>query len=145
MNRIEIYKMLEHEGGMTLIDLMAMLRRRKNTIPTSIPKKVLIVKLFGFGNIILMSPLIKTLKEHGIEVHVLTTGNNEGIVNAYKNIIDKGHFIRYEHFTQIPVNSLLMIKSLRRENYDVVIDAEQVIEFAHLYIPVGNIYIFSNI
>jgi ADP-heptose:LPS heptosyltransferase len=92
-----------------------------------------------------MSPLIKTLKEHGIEVHVLTTGNNEGIVNAYKNIIDKGHFIRYEHFTQIPVNSLLMIKSLRRENYDVVIDAEQVIEFAHLYIPVGNIYIFSNI
>ena len=130
MNRVEMYKILEHEGGMTLIDLIAMVRRRINTIPTSIPKKVLIVKLFGFGNIILMSPLIKTLKENGIEVHVLTTGDNEGIVNAYKNIIDKGYFIKYEHITQIPVNSLLMLKPLRRENYDVVIDAEQVIEFS---------------
>ena len=130
MNRIEIYKMLEYKGGMALINLMAMFRRRKNTIITSIPKKVLIVKLFGFGNVILMSYLIKTLKENGIKVHILTTESNESIVNTYKNIIDKGYFIRDEHFIQIPVNSLLMLKSIRRENYDVVIDAEQLIEFS---------------
>jgi len=139
MDIVEIYKKIEHKTGKFLISMISPLKKKKvlkldenhrhSLIDASIqnPKKILIIKFFGFGNFILMSPLIKSLKENGVEVHVLTTHLNKGIVECYGHIIDKAYFIEFKRFIDIPINAVINLNKFWKEKYDVVIDAEYVL------------------
>jgi len=119
---VEIYKKIEYNTGKFLVSLFSLIKKKKK-MPNN-PQKILIIKFFGFGNFILMSPLIKTLKEDGMEVHVLTTHFNREIVKSYRHLIDKAYFIEFKRFIDIPIKALINLNEFWKEKYDVIIDAE---------------------
>ncbi|BAP60501.1 putative glycosyltransferase [Methanococcus maripaludis KA1] len=136
MDIYEIYKKTERLLCNSLINIVSK-ACAKSTLNQP-PKKILLIKLFGFGNFILLSPLMNILKNHNMEVHVLTTQQNENIVKAYSDLISKSHIVRYNKMWQLPINSLLLLKKIRDEKYDVTVDLEHVICFTSV------LSVFSN-
>jgi 3-deoxy-D-manno-octulosonic-acid transferase len=73
-----------------------------------------------------------------MEVHVLTTQQNENIVKAYSDLISKSHIVRYNKIWQLPIKTILLIKKIRNENYDIVLDVEHVILFTSIISAFSN-------
>ena len=77
--------------------------------------KFLIIRFSSIGDIVLTTPVIRCLKEQTstTELHYLTK-------NAYRGIIADNPYIDKAHFVENNLGEL--IKRLRRENFDYVID-----------------------
>ncbi|WP_236971019.1 glycosyltransferase family 9 protein [Membranihabitans marinus] len=77
-------------------------------------KKVLVIRFSSIGDIVLCSPVFRTLKlQKNVEVHWLTKKNN-AFINAHNPYIDKIHC--YDN------NYKTILKGLQSEKFDLVID-----------------------
>lgn len=77
-------------------------------------KKILVIRFSSIGDIILCSPVFRCLKTQlGAEIHWLTK-SKFAFINEHNPYIDK--IIRYEDKYKDTM------KSLRRENYDLIVD-----------------------
>lgn len=97
--------------------------KQKKRIKTKSPKKILIIRLFGFGNIILISPLIKALKKKFPKSNffLLTVDRNKGIPELFK--YDKITYIKTKNLFSTVFSIMKFILSNRRK-FDLVIDLE---------------------
>ncbi|MCX7833181.1 MAG: glycosyltransferase family 9 protein [Ignavibacteria bacterium] len=81
-------------------------------------KKVLVIKFFGIGDVILSIPVLKNLREFfpDAEINFLTTLNCRDVLygNPYIN--------RVLTFNKVTDKSFCLLKTIRKQNYDLVID-----------------------
>jgi hypothetical protein len=111
------------------------LRRRKRPIPpTETVRKLLVLKLWGMGSIVLASPLLQELRARYPEARVVfvTLEENAAILRCVPAIdgsitIDLSHGI-----PRFLLQTLTVIWRVRRERYDLLLDLEFFTRFSAL-------------
>lgn len=127
--KIATMKIIDKYVGMPLSVLLLLyeyLKRIfiKRTKPEKI-RKILLMKFFGMGSIILSTPLIGLLRERfpDSEITLLTFHQNKELTEVL-NLADKYYFLRTKTFSHFMIDVLKTIIFLRTERYDVVFDLE---------------------
>jgi ADP-heptose:LPS heptosyltransferase len=95
--------------------------------PLDVPRKVLFIKLFGMGSIILSFPTMNALKQKHPEssFYFLTFKENEPLLNMVNIIPRKNIFtVRKDTLTHLMTDVFSNLFWLVRERFDVVIDLE---------------------
>ena len=92
--------------------------------------KVLIVRFSSIGDIVLTTPIIRCLKKqlNGIEIHYLTKEN-------FKSVLDCNPYIDVLHTIKSDISEA--IPSLKKENFDYVIDLHRNLRTLKLKLKLG--------
>lgn len=92
--------------------------------------KVLIVRFSSIGDIVLTTPIIRCLKNqiNGIEIHYLTKEN-------FKSVLDCNPYIDVLHTIKNDISEA--IPSLKKENFDYVIDLHRNLRTLKLKLKLG--------
>ena len=97
------------------------------------PQKILLIKTWGTGNIVLMLPTLKRLKETfpQAEISLFSMDSNQGIVmgNPY---LDNFFLIKTKNLIRFSLSFFHNLYALRKEKFDVVLDFDQFSRFAAL-------------
>ena len=105
-----------------------------------IPKKILIVKFWGIGSIILASPAIKAVREKfpDSEITFLTLERNKGL---YENseLFDKVVYFKLNQVANAFPNFLKTMLKLRKQKFDLAIDLDVFTMFTPLLLSFSNI------
>ena len=128
--KIFLLRRIDRYAGITLMSLLKVFYK-KNNLPKD-PKKILVIKLFGIGNFIFLSPTLKNLKKifPGAQIDILTLDQNRDICSLYKEYIDDIHTLRFSA-RYIIFDSLRFIFK-NHKKYDIVIDFEQFVRLSAL-------------
>lgn len=124
MNGVRLMRFIDTTIGSVLCRILSVFRRKNNI--SGHAKKILLVKFFGFGNIMMVSPAFRQLKQRfpDAELVFLTLKGNRKLLEAYKSIsriID----IDISNPLLLPFGVLSAIWRLRKEGIDIAIDFEQ--------------------
>ena len=100
-------------------------RRRSPPDPQSV-QRVLLLKMWGMGSIVLASPLLERLRERypGAQIDFLSLGENEAVARLYPDI---DRVIAIDLSRGVPrffLDTLGTIRELRRTRYDLLLDLE---------------------
>jgi len=122
----KLIRFLDKYVGIPICLILKLLDRyKKYSLNPENPKKILLIKFWGLGSIILSSPLIKTFRDNfpNSKIYFLTMSKNKGL---YDNspILDKIIYVDIEG-VRSSFNLLKTIKYLRKEKFDLTIDLEQ--------------------
>lgn len=122
-DNVTFMRIVDTTAGSLATYLLAAFKHKKQT-PKDI-KKILLIKFFGFGNIIMVSPSFRRLKElyPNAKIIFLTLNSNKKIVSLYKKI-DKIIDIDLSNMALVPARILSAINHLHNENIDIAIDFE---------------------
>lgn len=87
--------------------------------------KILLIKLFGMGSIIMMGPMVRALRNKfpDAKITILTFRSNEEICELTK-LFDKVVTISTDSIPKVMLSIFKKILILRRERFDVAIDLE---------------------
>lgn len=101
--------------------------------PEGKTKKILLIKLFGVGNIFLMFSSIAMLKAKFSDsvIHLVTISSNKGIAE-HTELISSALYIRDDSFAHCLKDFFSIAAKIRKENYDLVIDFEQFISLSSI-------------
>lgn len=126
MKRRAIFRFFDKYLGIPVIFLLAMFTKRKRRIPIENIKKILVIKLAAIGDAILLIPLLRTLKKNfpGSEITFICSQINYSVIKKIPfvdNVID----CNVHSFLKNPFLFFKFIKELRREKFEIVIDAGQ--------------------
>lgn len=91
------------------------------------PRKVLFIKLYEMGSIIMAYPLIRQVRaDHpSAELFILTFENNRGVLRLLDDIIPPGNIFAIRRDKAfLPGDLLAAVRKIRREDIDVVFDLE---------------------
>lgn len=88
-------------------------------------QKILVTKYFGMGSLILASPMVRALRRRypNARIDLLTIEQNR-ILSEILPIFDKVYTVDTRNLPSVIKSMLLELRRIRREKYDVVIDAE---------------------
>ncbi len=94
-------------------------------------KKILVVRFSSIGDVVLTTPILRTLKNQlqDVEVHFLTKKVNEVIIASNPNV-DRVFTIENQISSVIP--------NLKRENYDFIVDLHHNIRTARLKLSLAK-------
>ena len=112
---------------------------RDNKIPTTQLKKILVVKFWGMGSIVLTTPALRALKSTypGCSVTFLTFEQNESICRMITSI-DRVYPYRANGLAAFLASFLELVLFLRREKFDVVIDLEFFANFTSIVTAISG-------
>ena len=128
--RYEIALWIDKRLGPALCGLLLILkrltgRRRSARAPEDV-HRILLLKMWGMGSIVLATPLLARLREHhpNARIDLVTLHENEAIARLLPGFdrivgIDLSHGV-----LQFFWNTLRTIAALRREHYDLLLDLE---------------------
>jgi lipopolysaccharide heptosyltransferase II len=121
---------LDRYLGPPLILLLSLLSRRSvpATAPAE-PRKILLVKLHGIGNIVLLLPALRQLRRRypDAEIDFLSFRSNAGILEGTEELSQR-HYLDRGSPRGLAGSMVRVFPRLRRRAYDLVIDFDQ---FAH--------------
>ena len=88
-------------------------------------KKILIVRFFGFGNLVLALPTIKKISDlfPDAKIYLLTINKNKHLYDAV-GFIDKTIYINVNSFKEFIVSFIKTVFYLRKEKFDLAVDFE---------------------
>jgi lipopolysaccharide heptosyltransferase II len=88
-------------------------------------QKILVTKYFGMGSLILASPMVRALRQRypNARIDLLTIEQNRAL-SEILTIFDKVHTVDTRTLRSVVKSMLSALHRIRREKYDVVIDAE---------------------
>src|ERR1700726_3832766 len=88
-------------------------------------QKILVMKYFGMGSLILASPMVRALRQRypNVRVDLLTIEQNR-VVSEILPIFDCIYTVDTRSLSSVLGSMLRAIRRIRREKYDVVIDVE---------------------
>jgi lipopolysaccharide heptosyltransferase II len=88
-------------------------------------QKILVMKYFGMGSLILASPMVRALRQRypHARVDLLTIEQNR-VVSEILPIFDQIYTVDTRSLLSVPRSVFRALRRVRREKYDVVIDAE---------------------
>ncbi len=135
--RYQIALLLDRRVGPLLCAALAPLRRlrRGPEAPASSARKILLLKFWGMGSLVLASPLLDEIQRTrpGVRMDVVTLRENAAIAALYPGVsrchtLDLGRGI-------VPFlgATLALIRRLRRERYDLLLDLEFYTRFSALF------------
>jgi len=89
-------------------------------------KKILLIKTFGIGNILMLSPTFRALRKRfpGARIDLLTLTSNKGILKD-NPFLDRIYYFHNESLFLFVRSILKAVSGMRKEKYDVVLDFEQ--------------------
>lgn len=107
--------------------LLSHLERRRQVRPEE-PlnlQKILVTKYFGMGSLILASPMVRALRQRypNARIDLLTIEQNR-LLSEILPIFDRVYTVDTRNLPSVIKSMLLALRRIRREKYDVVIDAE---------------------
>ncbi|MDA2926306.1 glycosyltransferase family 9 protein [Acidobacteria bacterium AH-259-G07] len=131
---IRLAKMLDARLGSLIgvLGLFLQFAPKKRTKPLSV-QKILFIKFWGMGSIILSEPALRWLKETypGVEVHYLTLERNRELFVLIP-CVEKVHCLPFGGPFRFLLRSVLLVRQLRRERYNLVFDSEFFANFSAL-------------
>lgn len=121
---------LDRHVGPALCMLLLVVRRlgarRRKTATTQPVEKILALKFWGVGSIVLASPVLAALRARypNARIDFLTLGENEAVLRMYPQVngwitLDLGRGI-----LRFLLDTLRTISRVRRERYDLLLDLE---------------------
>lgn len=123
---IDLLRAVDRAVGIPWVHLLSAFRG--SDLPRTV-RRALIVKLFGLGNLIMLTPAMRALHSAfpGLDLGVLTFEQNAGAVRMYPHLLSHAHLVPY---SVLPLAGALgRVIVGRRAKYDLVIDAEQFIRY----------------
>ncbi len=122
---VALMRLIDKTVGSFTCYLLSLFKRKQNKPPEEI-KKILLIKFFGFGNLIMLSPVFRQLKQRypDAELVFLTLSGNRKLLSQYK-ALSKIIGIDLSNPLLLPFRILHAAYELRKESVDVAIDFEQ--------------------
>jgi ADP-heptose:LPS heptosyltransferase len=101
---------------------------------TGLKKKILLVKFWGTGNIIMLLPATAALKEKypDSRIDLLTLFNNAAVAQASRQF-EHIYLVSITSFSGFSSSVIKSLLALRKVDYDIVIDFEQFARFSALF------------
>lgn len=117
-------------GPPLVLALSRIVRRRQAPQPASDPHHILLIKLHGIGNIVLILPALRLLRRRfpQAEIDFFSFTSNRGIIEDTPEI-SSTHFIDRTTLSTLVGTAARIVPALARARYDLVVDFDQ---FAHL-------------
>lgn len=108
-----------------LLAIATSLAARKSAPPPAAVRKLLVIKFWGMGSIVLATPALRALKRAhpGARITFLTFEQNAAICGML-NAIDGVHGYRASGPLTFVASFVRLVRFLRRERFDVVLDFE---------------------
>ncbi len=121
--KIKCAKLLDEYAGSAIILLGRRLIRRKP--PGKRSGKILFIKFWGIGSIILSEPALRWLREHypDSEIDYLTLSGNADLFSIIPGI-HRVWLLPFRDPVSLLAASFRLIRELRQQRYDLVFDAE---------------------
>lgn len=127
-------KIIDHYVGIPICLFSDLLNKIFFFYPTrkySAPRKILVIKLFGMGSIMLASPMLRALKQKYPDATIafLTFSGNRDIIERLGQV-DRIYTLRTERLVDFSADVLRHLYAIRREKFDVTIDMEFFAKFS---------------
>jgi len=131
---IRTMKALDHYVGIPvclLLDCWQILRQPFRGDRPRPVRRILIMKYFGIGSILLASPMLRAIKTHYPEAHLgfLTFAANREMVSRL-GLADAIYTLRTDRLTHFARDLIQALCQIRREGYDATIDMEFFAKFS---------------
>ncbi len=125
---IQAAKFLDAHLGRVLVRVLGVSRKEARGAKVK-PKKILFIKFWGIGSIILSEPALRRLQQMfpQAEIHYLTLRQNRGLFEMIP-AVKRVHCLDFRSPWGFLWQSLFLLPKLRRQGYGLIIDAEF---FAH--------------
>lgn len=129
---LQLIKYIDRYVGIFSCNLFGFFNLKKNIVIEN-PKKILIMKFSGFGNIVLALPTVRAIKQKypKSEIVFLTHTINKAIIEkdpAINKIITFDIENNFKTFTNI----FYLFSKIKKENFDLIFDLEQFSRFSAL-------------
>ncbi len=97
------------------------------------PKRILVIKLFGLGNVIELMPALHSLREHFPEAHltVLTLESNAGVLEGFGPVDDLLYF-KDSNWAAAMVCAARLMPALYARRFELVLDMDPIGRFCTL-------------
>ncbi|MGH7595258.1 MAG: glycosyltransferase family 9 protein [bacterium] len=132
--RIKIAKWIDEYVGRWLIRLICWLQPAQSRQPEpAIVDRILFVKFWGIGSIILAEPALRYLRKIYPQARLdfLTLKQNQELFKLIPQV-DRVHCLDFRHLWRFVLSAISLIVQLRRQRYDLIIDAEFFANFSAL-------------
>jgi heptosyltransferase-3 len=122
--RIKIAKRIDEHAGRWLIRLVDRLRRPRSHEPAK-PDRILIIKFWGLGSIILCEPALRYLRKKFPQARIdfLTLAQNRELFKLVPHV-DQIYAADFRRLGRFLIFAVRLIVRLRRQKYDLIFDAE---------------------
>jgi len=126
---INFMRKIDKIAGLGIIRILSILRGKRSMPAAKDVKHILIIKLFGFGNFIFLSPAIHNLKRiyPDAKIDVLTFEQNRDICGLYTDI-DETKTIRFS--TLKMGRDIIGFAAKNLSKYDLCLDFEQFVRLS---------------
>ncbi len=123
--KIHTLQLIDRYLGIPLSALLSLGPGKKRPPDSGGMKNILVIKMLGMGSIILMSPMVRSLRKRFPEARVdfLTMDNHGPICRMYK-LADRVFTVDFGGPGRFIFSNLKTIRELRSVKYDLIIDAE---------------------
>ena len=127
--KIKYIKMIDRHIGWVICVMLnlhyRLIRLLSVAKDESAPKKILIIKFFGMGSVILTQPAVAVVKGRYplAKIYFLTFSNNKDILTLF-GIIDYKLYVNLRPLHKFIIDTLRIIIYLRKERIDIVFDLE---------------------
>jgi len=117
--------------GIPLLYILRIFSGPSRPVSVPSPSRVLLIKFWGAGNIMMLLPGLAAVKKvyPEIKADFLTLTSNRDILKS-TNLCDDGFFIDTSGLFQLVRTTLTALRRIRLSNYDVAIDFEQFARFS---------------
>jgi len=91
-----------------------------------VPKKILLIKFFGIGNIVLTLPSVDIIRKKypNAHIHYLTVSNNKGLLER-TNLVNNVFYINIKNIFSTIQSLYRFIKLAKKMSFDIIVDFEQ--------------------
>ena len=116
-------------------------RKLKSPLEYKTVEKILIIKFFGGGSILLASPAIYGIKKVHPDAHIsiITLSENREICSLLK-AIDKIYYLDLKDPFSFFLKYFKLIQEIKNKNYDFIVDLEFVTNFSALQLYLFRLF-----
>ena len=127
-------KAIDHYAGIPiclLLDVYSRFRAFFASPPPRHPAKILLMKYFGMGSILLATPMLHALRQKypDIGIGFMTLASNRDLVERL-GLVDTVYLLRTDTAGHFAADAFRQLRAIRREKYDVTIDLEFFAKFS---------------
>lgn len=119
--------------GPPLCWLLSLIFRRKRSLPEKV-ERILIIKMFGLGSIILMTPMIRSIRKSypAAKIYFMSFAEHETIAKAY-GLCDEFMILRRDNLLNFITDSMRNAWRVKKDRIDIVIDAEFFAKYTSIF------------
>ena len=113
---------------------------RREPLPAAEVRKVLLLKMWGMGSIVLASPLFEAIRARhpGARVDFLSLAENRALVEMYPAIDHAIAIDLRRGILGFLISTVRTIRAIRRERYDLLLDLEFFTRFSAIFSFLAN-------